>query len=131
MDSLTEIQALKNFLGSLFGKSKQTAEFGEVGISSIEGLIKTIMKKIIGGFDGKVKRIDRKRRAEGLVLRYHVSIRGHEYVLKSYVVYESRYTIIDIWDKNEAKVLDVLATGDLRQKYRLRAMAKMRLKAWI
>lgn len=130
MDRLTEIQALKNFLGSLLGNSP-AVQFGEVSPTSLEGQAKDIMKKVIAGFDGKVKRVERKKRAEGLVLRYHVNIRSHEYVLKCYVVYENRYTIIDIWSADESKVLDVLATGDLRRKYRLRAMAKMRLKSWI
>lgn len=132
MESLTEIQALKSFLGSLFGKTtSKEIQTGSVSSSQIEKQAKEILSAIVKRNDLKVKKVESKRRADGVVLRYHVSIGDHKYIMKCYVVFETRYTTIDLWTDDNQKLLDILAVGDLKKKYTLRAMAKIRLRPWV
>lgn len=129
---LNEIHALKTFLGSIFGKpTKKTVSFQEVSSSSIEKQAKEIISKVFAGADIKTKKTERKRTADSLILRYHVTIGGGKYVIKAAILLESRFMNLSIWSHDQEKLLDILAVGDLKAKFRLRAMASVRLKPWV
>jgi hypothetical protein len=132
MDELTEVQALKNFLGTLFGRSftKKVAT-GNVSVSAVETQAREIMGAICKRNDISIRKIERFRRADALVLRYHISIGSTKYMMKCYVVFETRYTTIDLWTEDHYRLLDFLGMGDLRKKYTLRAQAKIRLRPWL
>lgn len=132
MERLTEVQALKSFLGTLFGKTtSREVKTGTVSGSSVEKDAREVMNSIVKRNDLSVRKIERIRRADGVVLRYHISIGSQKYMMKCYVVFETRYTTIDLWTEDRQKLLDILAMADLRKKYTLRAMAKIRLRPWL
>jgi hypothetical protein len=127
---LLEVQALKNLLGSLFGKSKAKVDVTAVSPSSIEKQAKEIIEKIIQGSKAKIEKTERKKSAEGILLRYHVSVASKRYTLKCYIVFESRYFNLTLWSGDGQSLLDVLAIGDLKQRYRLQAIGQIRLGPW-
>ena len=130
-NQLDEAQVVKNFLGSLFGKStKVTAQISTMSGSSEEKQAREIVTKIVAAFDAKIGRVERKKNADTIILRYHVSIGSKKFVLKAYIMLESKFFNLSLWDSSQDKLLDVLAVGDLKSKYRLRAMGKIRFKPW-
>jgi hypothetical protein len=130
-EPIQEVQALKSFLGSLFGKvTAKKVEISSVSTSQLEKQAKDIIQKTIANFDAKTRKVERKRSAESIILRYHVSIGSDRYVLKGFVNMESRFFNLSLWSGGQERMLDILAVGDIKYRYRLRAMAKIRLKPW-
>lgn len=73
----------------------------------------------------------RKKSDEGLLLRYPVTLSGKRYWLKMYLIYETGHFSLVLWDHGHQKLLDVIAIGFLKDKYRLRAIGKQRLARWV
>lgn len=120
---LQEVSALKNFLKTLV---PERAPNRPLGASEAETKAKDLVDDILKSFDGRIKKSDHREGEGGILLRYHVVVGRKKFVMKAWVVFETRFFNLTLWAGNGTELLEVLALTEIDKKYRIRATAKAR-----
>lgn len=127
MHHLEEVSALKMFLKSLV---PERAPNKPIGVSEAETKTKDLIDDLLKFYDGKLKKSDHREGEGGILLRYHVVVGGKKFVLKAWVVFETRFMNLSLWSGDGQDLLEVLALTEIDKKFRLRASAKARAASW-
>lgn len=122
---LTEVSALKKFINALVPIG--SAPKGGIGRSEAETKCKELVNEILKSFKLKILNTDVREGEEGVMFRYHLN----GYMLKAWVVYETRFLNLALWSEDGKDLLDVLAMLEIDKKIRIQAIAKMRAKKWL
>lgn len=92
--------------------------------------IKEITDKILAAVKAKVSKVQTKKSAQGKVIYYHIKIGHSEYVLKSYILEGIGHLSLMLWDEEQKTFIDVIASGYVKDHYKLIAVGKSRLSRW-
>ena len=126
MKELIEVNLIKSFLNVLTGIPGKK-EVSKKEISEIEKEAEEIFREIFTGHNPRKTHKDKSDLSSLYV--YKVKLNEIEYDVKMVVVYSNESVNISMW--NEDELISILTTGELKYKYKLRAVGKSKLKELI
>jgi hypothetical protein len=124
-DILSEATGLKSFLHSLIPVVQPEHKHKDM-----EKKVKEIVEGVLKAHKLKYH-LKEDRSADGIFLRYSISINGEPCVIKTFLAYESEYMSAVLWSKDEQNMKQVVAIGGLDDFHALKAVAKIRFKHWL
>lgn len=90
-------------------------------------LVENVLKSLKLKYHGYKK----EKGKEGYLFRYIVEIGNDEYVVKSYLIYDTGYFSMCLWSRDEQDLVQVVTLGYMKNYYTMRSIAKERLKQWL
>jgi hypothetical protein len=129
---LQEVNLLKQFLKSLgLSKAKKEPVKKAKAKSNLASEVSDFVVNVLKSLKISYTQSSVQSNAEGVSIRYTIAIGGKKYLLKAYAVEASGQFNLILWSRDQQELLDAISVGNiLTQKYRLRAVAKERLKGW-
>lgn len=113
------------FLKGLIKPSRKKTH--EVLAKESEDLVSDVLKHL------KLKyHLGKKEKStDGYLFRHIVRVDKKEYVIKSYLIFDTEYFSACIWSKDQQNLLHVMTIGFMKDAAALKSVAKERLKKWI
>ena len=124
---LVEVFMLSKFVQSI-GQMFEPNKVEPKDKKEQEKLALEIVKEIFSGHGLTLKHADQDE--DSLVKKYTIKIGKEAHVVKMVLLYGHGSISITLWDDKESDLLDVLIVGDLKDRFKLRALGKDRLKKW-